>query len=123
VKRKGPSAVAAPSLHLRKESSTPRDGIHALGEYTMATKSKKSATRKSVSTRKSAAKKTMKARMRLMPEMKIKVVGKHTRRKDSRYGKQYAMLPKCPTVKVFYAKKGQREVLRAAVLDQYVRVA
>ena len=81
----------------------------------MATKTKKS--------RKSVAKKTMAPRLRLLPEMKLKVVGEHTRRKGSRYYGQYELARKCPTIRVFYAKKGEREVLRAMLTDKYVRVA
>jgi len=79
----------------------------------MATKSKKTSARKS----------TTSPRMRLMPEMKLKVVGEHTRRKGSRYYGQYELARKCSTVGAFYAKKGEREVLRAMLVGKYARVA
>jgi hypothetical protein len=83
----------------------------------MATKTKKTTTRKSV------AKKTATPRMRLLDTMKLRVVGKHTRRKGSRYYGQYELARKCSTVGAFYAKKGEREVLRAMVAGKYARVA
>lgn len=67
--------------------------------------------------------KTTAARLTLDDGMHVKVIGEHTRRKDSRYGKQYEALRKAGTVGAFFKKGGEREVLRAAIKDKFVKVA
>jgi hypothetical protein len=56
--------------------------------------------------------------------MKIKVVGKHNRRDGSRFYKSFELMKTAGTVHNYFAKKGMRLALRAAVFeDNYAKVA
>jgi hypothetical protein len=87
----------------------------------MATKSKKTAARNARTSVKAKATRKY-IRVVFDDNAKIRVIGEHNRRENSRYGKQYEMLRRVKTVGAFKAKKGQHEVLKAAVADKFVKV-
>lgn len=78
-------------------------------------RTRKSSTRKARATRKYT-------RTVFADNAKIRVIGEHNRRENSRYGKQFELLRRVKTVGAFKARKGQHEVLKAAVADKFVKV-
>jgi hypothetical protein len=88
--------------------------------------SKKKSTKKTTTRRasKKAATKRL-PRLSLADDAKIKVIGEHSRRPDSRYGKGYALMPKCRTVGQFRAKRPDdaNELLRAARNEKFIAVS
>ena len=74
-------------------------------------------------TKKTATKRS--PRLTLDDNAKIKVIGEHNRRADSRFGKGYALLPKVRTVGAFKAKRPDdaQELLRAAIAEKYIAVS
>ena len=90
----------------------------------MAKKAKKAKTTSRKAASKTAAAGARK-RVSFEDTAKITVVGEHNRREDSRYGKGYAVLKTAKTVGAFRAKRKDdaQELLRAAIKDNYIKVA
>src|SRR5262245_1248732 len=103
----------------------------------MKKRSVKSSARRS--TKRAAARKASAARRvirKFADNQRIQVVGKHTRRDNSRYGMAYEQMKRTRTVKAFRdarnnaLKKKQmkakpkdaQELLRAAIADEYIKV-
>jgi hypothetical protein len=98
----------------------------SIGATIMATR-KKRVSKTSKTTKKVATKRS--PRTILADNAKIKIVGDHNRRKDSRYGGGYEQMKKARTVGAFKALRKKLkfndgpELLRAAKKDEYIKLS